>query len=194
MATRTSMPSPCRRRVADPSAASSASKMISLSTPFSLDTASTTIRISLFIVRTPAPPAVIVARNGHDQNPISHSARSRSDRSEVRRKPRLVNAIDGQAHRPAIDLKNQIVLAHLLQAPGEPLAAIHGSLHLDPHLLAGEAREVRMGPQHPVQAGRGHLQGVLTGNRIRRVQRFANLTADAFAILKRDRHRRIATI
>src|SRR5512135_1239052 len=48
------MSSPYFLRVADASAASSASKMISLSTPFSLETASTTIRISLFISRPPA--------------------------------------------------------------------------------------------------------------------------------------------
>ena len=50
MATRASHSSPCFLRVADASAASSASKMISLSTPFSFETASTTIRISLFII------------------------------------------------------------------------------------------------------------------------------------------------
>src|ERR1700680_2201233 len=50
MATRTSNSSPCFLRVADASAASSASKIISLSTPFSLETASTAIKISLFMV------------------------------------------------------------------------------------------------------------------------------------------------
>src|ERR1700678_3665951 len=49
--TRTSSSSPCFLRVADASAASSASKMISLSTPFSLETASTASKISLFIDR-----------------------------------------------------------------------------------------------------------------------------------------------
>ena len=47
-ATRTSHSSPCFLRVAEASAASSASKITSLSTPFSFETASTTIRISLF--------------------------------------------------------------------------------------------------------------------------------------------------
>src|SRR5580658_1701385 len=51
MDTRTSSSSPCFLRVADASAASSASNMISLSTPFSLDTASTAIKISLFIAK-----------------------------------------------------------------------------------------------------------------------------------------------
>src|SRR6185369_5494642 len=50
METRASHSSPCFLRVAAASAASSASKMISLSTPFSFETASTTIRISLFII------------------------------------------------------------------------------------------------------------------------------------------------
>src|ERR1700753_4320932 len=48
METRTSHSSPCFFRVADASAASRASKMTSLSTPFSFETASTTIKISLF--------------------------------------------------------------------------------------------------------------------------------------------------
>src|SRR5580700_5585928 len=56
MATRTSHSSPCFLRVADASAASSASKMTSLSTPFSFETASTTIRISLFISKAPHIP------------------------------------------------------------------------------------------------------------------------------------------
>ena len=55
IATRTSMSSPCLRRVAEASAASSASKMISRATPFSLDTASTTSRICLFMSRLPLP-------------------------------------------------------------------------------------------------------------------------------------------
>src|ERR1700734_2109084 len=52
MATRASHSSPCFLRVADARAASSASKITSLSTPFSLETASTTIRISLFTTVT----------------------------------------------------------------------------------------------------------------------------------------------
>ena len=51
--TRTSHSSLFLRRAAAASAASSASKMISLSTPFSLETASTTRRISLFIAFYP---------------------------------------------------------------------------------------------------------------------------------------------
>src|SRR6185437_16746129 len=52
MATRASHSSPCFLRVAEARAASSASKITSLSTPFSLETASTTIRISLFTTVT----------------------------------------------------------------------------------------------------------------------------------------------
>src|SRR5690349_18502715 len=54
METRTSHSSPCFLRVAEASAASSAPKMISLSTLFSFDTASTTSRISLFMVYLPS--------------------------------------------------------------------------------------------------------------------------------------------
>ena len=49
--TRTSMSPPWRFLVADASAASRASKMMASSTPFSFETASTTSRMSLLIVR-----------------------------------------------------------------------------------------------------------------------------------------------
>ena len=119
MVTRTSMSSPYRLRVADASAASSASKMISLSTPFSLETASTTIRISLFISRPPA------ARG-----------------SNVRRQVRLANSGDRQ--RPALPV--HLDLDRLGARRGErPLEAppalvrLHG---LDEHRLADEPGEL----------------------------------------------------
>src|SRR5512137_2996812 len=92
MATRTSISSPYFLRVADASAASSASKMISLSTPFSLETASTTIRISLFICRPPAARGSSVRRQvrlaytSHRQRPAPavhiHHHRARAGRGQ----------------------------------------------------------------------------------------------------------------
>src|ERR1700688_1529208 len=87
--TRTSSSSPCFLRVADASAASSASNIISLSTPFSLETASTAIKISLFIK-------------------LPHSLRPQS---------RLLNSIERQAMRLAVDFHYNRVGIHRLQYP-----------------------------------------------------------------------------
>src|SRR5688572_32321186 len=105
MATRTSHSSPCFLRVAAASAASSASKMISLSTPFSLETASTTIRISLFIVRTPLYA-------------WSDSRR----RLYARDQSCPVNVLDRQAHFAAVRFERDLALPYLFQAPLEALA------------------------------------------------------------------------
>src|ERR1700739_5031824 len=96
MATRTSHSSPCFLRVADASAASSASKITSLSTPFSLETASTTIRISLFTVpRTSLTP-----------RPVSG------------REPCLANLSKRHRHALAVDLERDAALIHREQRPG----------------------------------------------------------------------------
>src|ERR1700753_2253674 len=102
METRTSQLSPCRLRVADASADSRASKMISLSTPFSLDTASTAIRISLFI------------------------ANSCSGRPQ----PRLLYPLKRQAERLAVDLHHNRAVLDRLQYPDEAPASVHGQLQL----------------------------------------------------------------
>src|ERR1700753_7551 len=91
--TRTSSSSPCFFRVADASAASSASKMISLSTPFSFETASTAIKISLFIASlTPS----------------------------LRPQPRLRDALERQGVLRAVHFHHNRVGCHRLQYPGEP--------------------------------------------------------------------------
>src|SRR5512144_600342 len=135
MATRTSISSPYFLRVADASAASSASKMISLSTPFSFETASTTIRISLFISRPPA------ARG-----------------SNLRRQVRLPNSTERQ--RPAL-----AVHFHLdrLRAGGRERAleappALDRLHRLDGHRLAHELGEVLRRAERTLEPRRGHLE------------------------------------
>src|ERR1700681_704384 len=87
--TRTSNSSPCFLRVADASAASRASKIISLSTPFSLETASTAIKISLFMVLL--------------------------DSSSLRPQPRLLNSLERQAVRRAVHFHHHRVALDRLQ-------------------------------------------------------------------------------
>src|SRR5579863_10301955 len=87
MATRTSHSSPCFLRVAEARAASSASKITSLSTPFSLETASTTIRISLFTAVIPRKP--LSPRATHP----------------LRGQPRLADLFEGERNLLAIDLE-----------------------------------------------------------------------------------------
>src|SRR6187431_1551063 len=117
MATRTSHSSPCFLRVAEASAASSASKMISLSTPFSLETASTTIRISLFIVRPP----------------------DSRECSKLRRQVRLAYVRDryGMALPVHRDLDRR--RRHCCQRPCEPPPAVDRRDELDVNLLTDEA-------------------------------------------------------
>src|SRR5271163_2707339 len=104
METRTSSSSPCFLRVADASAASSASKMISLSTPFSLETASTAIKISLFM--------------------------SYLDSSSLRPQSRLLNPLERQAMRLAVDFHDNRVLHDRLQHSDKPPPSIDRQLQL----------------------------------------------------------------
>src|ERR1700756_5757114 len=71
MATRASHSSPCFLRVADASAASSASKITSLSTPFLLETASTTIRISVFTRQDLSESVAAAAPSGGEPRPAN---------------------------------------------------------------------------------------------------------------------------
>src|SRR3954470_1310386 len=151
METRTSMPSPWRRRVADARAASSASKIISLSTPFSLETASTTIRISLFILRTPA-----------------------FVRSGFRRHARLVYSVDRQLHRAVIHFQNDLPVSDFNQSSGESLATIQWRTRFDSDALATKASEMFRRPQHTIETRRRNLERVLRLDRIRRIQDLAD--------------------
>src|SRR5450432_1859175 len=105
MATRASHSSPCFLRVAAASAASSASKMTSLSTPFSLETASTTIRISLFtVVRTSKCP---------DPGPEDHTPL-------IRGEPCFTNLFKRHGHLPLLfHLEHDATVIH-----GQQLACV----------------------------------------------------------------------
>src|ERR1700733_687630 len=104
--TRTSSSSPCFFRVADANAASSASKMISLSTPFSLETASTAIKISLFMVLLDSPQS------------------------------RLLNPLERQAMRLAVYLHDNRVPRDRLQHSDQSAPSFDGQLQLGEDPLA----------------------------------------------------------
>src|SRR5580698_2898195 len=127
MATRASHSSPCFLRVAEAKAASSASKITSLSSPFSLETASTTIRISLFTAVVPRKPLSLRAA------------------VLLRGQPRLANLNEWKRNLLAIDLERDTTLIDARQRPG--VAAPSGArlLELDEHARAQEAIEVRTG-------------------------------------------------
>src|ERR1700727_3770046 len=135
MATRTSSSSPCFLRVADASAASSASKMISLSTPFSLETASTAIRISLFMVLL--------------------------DSSSHRPQSRLLNSFERQAMRLAVDFHYNRVALDRLQYPDKAPSPVDGQLHLGEDALTQESVEVRTSAQDPIESRRRDFQRVV---------------------------------
>src|SRR5438874_783592 len=169
MATRTSHSSPCFLRVADASAASSASKITSLSTPFSLETASTTIRISLFTV---------------PRTSLTHERPSG-------RKPRLANLRKPHRHAFAVDLERDAALIHREQRPGVAPPPGARLLDLDEHPGADEAPEVRPGAQQPVESRRGHLQRVGGRDRVLDVEERGHLAADALAVIEPDARLRV---
>src|SRR5580700_8918883 len=134
MATRTSSSSPCFLRVADASAASSASKIISLSTPFSFETASTAIKISLFMVfRTP-----------------SHRPQSR-----------LLNSFERQAMRLAVDFHYNRIALDRLQYPDITPPSVQGQLQFGEYAFADEPLEMRADPQDPIESRRRDFQRVV---------------------------------
>src|SRR5438270_8734318 len=169
MATRTSHSSPCFLRVADASAASSASKITSLSTPFSLETASTTIRISLFTV---------------PRTSLTHERPSG-------RKPRLANLCKPHRHALAVDLERDAALIHREQRPGVAPPPGARLLELDEHPGADEAPEVRPGAQQPVESRRGHIQRVGRRYRVLDADDRGHLAADALAVIEPDARLRV---
>src|SRR5579885_1554311 len=131
MATRASHSSPYFLRVAEARAASSASKITSLSTPFSLETASTTIRISLFTT-------------------VHLSPASRG----LTRQSRLTNLCKRHRHPLPVDLERDAGLVRRDERSGiaAPSLARHRELHQ--HSRADEAREMPRRAQHPVEPRR----------------------------------------
>src|SRR5277367_1668216 len=132
MDTRTSSSSPCFLRVADASAASSASKIISLSTPFSLETASTAIKISLFMVLVDSS---------------SLAARRRS----LRPQSRLLNSFERQAVRLAVDLHHNRVARHRFQFPYITPPPVDRQLQFGEDPFADESFEMRTRAQYPIE-------------------------------------------
>src|SRR5579871_835067 len=117
MATRTSHSSPCFLRVAEASAASSASKITSLSTPFSLETASTTIRISLFTVLSTFCQCGAPASGGQT---------------------RLADFLESHRDLLPVDLEGDAALIHREQRPGVAAPPRPRLLQLDEHPRAHE--------------------------------------------------------
>src|ERR1700761_19358 len=169
METRASHSSPCFLRVADASAASSASKMTSLSTPFSLETASTTIKISLFIY----------------SSPLSRRARNcRASSAGVGsgwRQSRLGNLPERHLSLFFINFQRDPRLSHHKQRARVAAASSTGRAQLNKHPLARKARKMRRSAQHPVKTGRGHLERIRGGNRILDVEQRRRLTAHPLA-------------
>src|SRR6185437_13286758 len=163
MATRASHSSPCFLRVADARAASSASKITSLSTPFSFETASTTIRISLFTTVT---------------------SRQRASSVNLACQPGLTNLCKRHRYALSVDLERDAGLVRRKELAGiaaAPLAR-HGQLHEHPR--ADEAREMCLRAQHPVESRRGNLERIRDGNRVLDIEQRRDFPAHPRAVLE----------
>src|SRR5882672_2698719 len=166
MATRTSQSSPRFLREADASAASSASKMISLSTPFSLETASTTIRISLFI------DAMIV---------LAYALAL-----VLRLQPGPLNQPERQGEGLPIHFnRNPLVIDRSQRARVTP-PAVQRACQLHVHPAAEVPLVVRPLAQDPIEPRRGHLQVVLPRNRVARVEGRLDFPAHRGAVVQVD--------
>src|SRR5579863_1962399 len=155
MATRASHSSPYFLRVAEARAASSASKITSLSTPFSLETASTTIRISLFTTVTSRQLAC---------------------------QPGLANLCKRHRNALSVDLERDAGIVRRQERAGitaAPLAR-RGELHVHPR--ADEALEMRPRAQHPVESRRGNLERVRGGYRVLDIEQRRDFPADLLAV------------
>src|ERR1700682_2163853 len=158
--TRTSNSSPCFLRVADASAASSASKIISLSTPFSLETASTAIKISLFMVLL--------------------------DSSSLRPQSRLLNPFERQAVRLAVDFHYNRLARNRLQLADITPPSIDWQLQLSEDAFADKPLEVRASSQDPIETRRRDLERVMPLDRILDLEHLAHRVTHARAIVDRD--------
>src|SRR5581483_4474584 len=171
MATRTSHSSPCFLRVAEASAASRASKMTSLSTPFSLETASTTIRISLFTL------SILTGLKAPSFRPCGRAS------CPSNRQSRLGNLGERNLDFLPVHLELDPLCAHELQQSGKAPPPGPRLLQLHKHPRAHEALEVRRRAQDPVESGRGHLQCVSGRNRVLHIEQGSDLAAHALAIV-----------
>src|SRR6185437_15848143 len=151
MATRASHSSPYFLRVAEARAASSASKITSLSTPFSLETASTTIRISLF---TLLPLAKLLACQ-----------------------PGLTNLCKRHGNALPVYLERDAGLVRRQQRAGVAAAPVARRGELHEHPRADEAREMRLSAQHPVESRRGNLERIRSGDRVLDIEQCRHFAA-----------------
>src|SRR5205807_873573 len=175
MDTRASHSSPYFLRVADASAASSASKITSLSTPFSLETASTTIRISLF--------TCLSTSHARCALPISGAPRGAA-RSSSRREPRLTDLCKGNRYLLLVDLEGDARIVDRKQRAGVTAAPLARHLQLDEYPRPHEAPEMRLCAQHPVEARRRHLERIGRGNRVGHIEHGRYLPAHPLAVLQ----------
>src|SRR5690606_14952194 len=121
--------------VADAKADSMASKMTPLSTPFSLDMASTTNRISLLIF--PSLPV----------------------ESGLKLQIGLVNLAQRHVDFDSVFFDHDHVAAQSAQHAGQPAPTVQGRLQAQSHSLAGEPIVVARLENRSIQAWRRHLQG-----------------------------------
>src|SRR6185312_15444713 len=156
MATRASHSSPYFLRVAEARAASSASKITSLSTPFSLETASTTIRISLF---TLLPLAKLLACQ-----------------------PGLTNLCKRHGNALPVYLERDAGLVRRQQRAGVAAAPVARRGELHEHPRADEAREMRLSAQHPVESRRGNLERIRSGDRVLDIEQCRHFAAHPLAV------------
>src|SRR3989344_9637814 len=144
-----------RLRVSVASAASSAWKMISLSTPFSRDTASTIISTSL-------PIMIAISRH--------------ACRSEPGHQPRPLHVVERQVKTLLVHFHHDMIRRHVHQPAGKIPASQQRLLQLHLDRLADEPFEILRLDQRPVETGGGHLQGVMPRQRIFDIQKTGQVT------------------
>src|SRR4051812_9382560 len=160
METRTSHSSPCFLRVAEASAASSASKMISLSTLFSFETASTTSRISLFILRTPS------TFNRRSLRERRTSIFKTNYQASQWRQARPTYLRELYAHGEIVHIHLDALAVGPAQHARVSLAPVARHLQLDLHAVFHELREMLGRAQDAVQSRRRNLERIRTRKRI----------------------------
>ena len=100
--------------------------------------------------------------------------------------------VGGLARRRVVAMDAREMALGAEQLAAEPLAALGGHRHLDLHLIAGVALEIRLPHQRPVDAGRRQLQPVGAIDRIGRVEHRRQRARARLAIV--DRHRAVGPL
>src|SRR5690606_15738446 len=190
MSPRRSTSSSKRFLVAVARASSSASKITSAGTPFSLDTDSTTSSTSLLIVRL-ASRNPLGSRGSALQDSLAATDRYTAAHRllhgpapliKTGNDVGLVDRVDGQQILMIVDKHDDILVFHAAQQPLEVASPLEGRTQSNLYLLAGMPGELIQREQRPVHARRRHLQGVLDADRVLDIEHPADLTADLLAI------------